>query len=245
MKVFYINHSCFVVTLPSRNLIFDYYEGEDGSGKNRIEEVFEQLNPNIPIFIFVSHKHHDHFSYDIFKWVTRFQKVQFFLSKDCKMSENYRKKIGISQETEKHICYLGKNQIYELEDMSIQTLTSTDEGVAFCIECDGKSIYHAGDLNWWTWKGETEEEFEKMKKQFQGEIEKIEGRHFDIAFLPLDPRQEERFYWGFHYFMKNTDTDMAYPMHFWGEIDVIQQLNNLDCTKEYQDKIAKTEWYEK
>ena len=36
----------------------------------------------------------------------------------------------------------------------IRTLKSTDEGVAFLVEAEGKSIYHAGDLNWWYWEGE-------------------------------------------------------------------------------------------
>ena len=111
------------------------------------------------------------------------------------MSQNYRRKIGMPIEAEKCILYMGKNQTYELKNIRVQTLTSTDEGVAFFIECEGKSIYHAGDLNWWTWKGETKEEFLEMKKRFQGEIQKIKGKYFDLAFLPLDPRQEEKFYW--------------------------------------------------
>ena len=83
-----------------------------------------------------------------------------------------------------------------------------------------------------------------MKKRFQGEIQKIKGKYFDLAFLPLDPRQEEKFYWGFDYFMRNTNTKLAYPMHFWGELEVIERIKNLDCAKEYWDKIAKTEWYQ-
>lgn len=244
MEVFYIYHSCFVIKLCSMNLVFDYYEGEDGNGKQRIEQVFAQLDCELPFYVFVSHKHRDHFSHEIFKWITRFHNIQFFLSKDCKMSQNYRRKIGMSIEAEKCILYMGKNQTYESKNIRVQTLTSTDEGVAFCIECEGKSIYHAGDLNWWTWKGETKEEFLEMKKRFQGEIQKIKGEYFDLAFLPLDPRQEEKFYWGFDYFMRNTNTKLAYPMHFWDELEVIERIKNLDCAKEYRDKIAKTEWYQ-
>ena len=55
---------------------------------------------------------------------------------------------------------------------------------------------------------------------------------------------EEKFYWGFDYFMRNTNTKLAYPMHFWGELEVIERIKNLDCAKEYWDKIAKTEWYQ-
>ena len=39
----------------------------------------------------------------------------------------------------------------------IRTLRSTDEGVAFVVHYAGKTIYHAGDLNWWHWEGEPDE----------------------------------------------------------------------------------------
>ena len=64
------------------NLVFDYYEGEDGKGKQRAEQVFAQLNCDLPFYVFVSHKHRDHFSHEIFKWIIRFHNIQFFLAKD-------------------------------------------------------------------------------------------------------------------------------------------------------------------
>ena len=44
-----------------------------------------------------------------------------------------------------------------LDDIRIRTLRSTDEGVAFLVSVEGKMIYHAGDLNDWYWKEESEE----------------------------------------------------------------------------------------
>ncbi len=44
----------------------------------------------------------------------------------------------------------------------IRTLRSTDEGVAFVVHYAGKTIYHAGDLNWWHWKkGEPDEKIQR------------------------------------------------------------------------------------
>ena len=43
-----------------------------------------------------------------------------------------------------------------VDNMKIKTLESSDIGVAFLIEIEGKVIYHAGDLNWWHWDGDTE-----------------------------------------------------------------------------------------
>ena len=41
----------------------------------------------------------------------------------------------------------GKQRLYsDDEKMLVSTLASTDLGVAFIVEIDGKTIYHAGDL---------------------------------------------------------------------------------------------------
>ena len=118
-------------------------------------------------------------------------------------------------------------------------MTSTDEGVAFLLDYEGKSLYHAGDLNWWTWPGETEAEYKDMTRRFKAEMEKLAGRHLDVAFVPLDPRQEERYYWGLNYFMGITDTDRVFPMHFWGDFSVIDRLLADEVSAPYREKIHK------
>ena len=98
-------------------------------------------------------------------------------------------------------------------------------------------MYHAGDLNWWTWIGETEKEYEDMTRRFQAEIEKLRGHHFDAAFVPLDPRQEERYFWGLDYFMRATDTALVFPMHFWGDFSVIDRLLAEEVSEPYREKV--------
>lgn len=72
----------------------------------------------------------------------------------------------------------------------VRTMKSTDEGVAFLVECGGKRIYHAGDLNNWVWSGEPEADNLCMSENYRLELEKMKGNHVDVAFVPLDPRQE-------------------------------------------------------
>jgi len=108
------------------------------------------------------------------------------------------------------------------------------------VTAEGKTIYHAGDLNLWIWDGESESDNKNMSDRFEVEMKKIEGRHFDVAFLPLDPRQGNLFYRGFDYFMRNTDTDSVYPMHFWEESSVIDRIKAMDCSEPYRHKIAQT-----
>lgn len=76
-----------------------------------------------------------------------------------------------------------------------------------------------------------------QEKRFEEEINKIKNRHFDAAFVVLDPRQGEEFYLGFDYFMKNTNTDKVFPMHFWGDSSVIERLKEMKCSEDYRNKI--------
>ena len=63
-----------------------------------------------------------------------------------------------------------------------------------------------------------------MTHDFLAQMALIEGRRFDAAFLPLDPRQEADYAEGFNHFMRHTDTAQAWPMHFWEDFSVFQRL---------------------
>ncbi len=232
MKITYIHHSSFSVEFDAAVFLFDYFEGE--------LPVFPKEKE---LVVFASHRHHDHFDRSVFCLAEEYPSVRFILSKDIRMSENYRRRMGISDEMAERVAYVGKNQTQELwvggRPLRMETLASTDEGVAFVLEYEGKRLYHAGDLNWWTWIGETEAEYEDMTRRFQAEMKKLEGCHFDAAFVPLDPRQEERYFWGFDYFMRTTDTDAAFPMHFWGDFSVIGRLLSDPVSESYGERVQR------
>ncbi len=227
MKITYIFHSSFCVELEQCILLFDYFKG-----------TIPQFPSEKKIYVFVSHKHYDHFDRAIFTLASQYPNIQFILSNDLKMNEKYLERMEIPEVAWDKIIYVKKNDIIEFgEDFKVETLRSTDEGVAFIVTTQGKVIYHAGDLNWWTWKGETKEEYETMTKQFQDEIHRIENRYFDVAFLPLDPRQEENYYLGFDYFMKHTNTQKAIAMHFWEQPEVIDKIKQEPEAISYQERI--------
>lgn len=231
MNVQYIKHSGFLVEFEKSIFIFDYYKGE-------------LLLPKTSkhIYFFVSHKHADHFSFKIFEYAKEHNSITFILSNDMKMNEKYMDRKEVPVEARDHIVYAHKNERFVLDQMvTVETLASTDEGVAYMIDYNenGKvtKLYHAGDLNWWTWIGETKEEYENMKRSFFNEMKKIEGRDFDCAFVPLDPRQGERFWWGMDAFMKSADAKIVFPMHCWEDYTVIPKLRKMEEAKEYCDKI--------
>lgn len=176
MRVTYIYHSCFCVELDEMTLLFDYYKGE-----------LPKFNAEKQVYVFASHKHYDHFDKKIFELALKYPKIKFVLSHDIRMNEKYMERVNVPVEARDKILYVKSNEVYELEEnFKLETLKSTDAGVAFLVRTKEAIIYHAGDLHWWTWEGETKEEYEAMTKAYCAEIEKLKDISIDVAFLPLD-----------------------------------------------------------
>ena len=203
IKVTYLDHSGFLVELEDAYFLFDYYKGR-----------LPQIDLEKKMFVFVSHVHHDHYRKDIFNLRKHFREIRYVLSSDIEIK------------AEKDIVQMQPNEKKEVMGAEIRTLRSTDEGVAFVVHYAGKTIYHAGDLNWWHWEGEPKSWNRNMEVNFKREIDSMKGRKIDIAFVPLDPRQEEAYYMGMDYFIKNVGANEIYPMHFWGEPRIIDRYKS-------------------
>ena len=177
MKVTYIGHSGFLAEFSHCCCLFDYYEGK-----------IPDLDKDKPLFIFVSHRHQDHFNPEIFH-ITGPGKIHYILSSDTKRYMRDRLDLpGLHfMKAEENLSLTWGDGAYSL---SVKTLRSTDCGVAFLIHTEGKDIYHAGDLNWWVWPGESKQYNNNMTANFKRYTEPLKGLDLFAAFLPLDPRQE-------------------------------------------------------
>ncbi len=226
MKVTYIYHSGFAIELEHCVLLFDYYLGE-----------LPQWDKNKTIYAFVSHKHKDHFSLKIFDLVSRYDNVYFLLGSDVKLSEKYLERNHISSSVKNRITNIGKRKEILLHDLKIKTLRSTDAGVAFIVEAEGKVIYHAGDLNWWHWEGETLLYNQDMEKKYKKEIDDIKDISFDVAFVPLDPRLEKAYGFGMDYFLENIQVKWVFAMHMWEEYSYIDKYKQTTIGSRYSNKI--------
>ena len=123
----------------------------------------------------------------------------------------------------------------EVAGIKIETLRSNDMGVAFLVKVEGKTIYHAGDLNWWHWNGESEEDNEYYKKTFQDEMKYLEGKKIDLAFMLLDPRQEDKYCWGMNYFLEHTDSKVVFPMHCFEHYNINHHYLNCEDGRRWKD----------
>lgn len=218
MKVTYLGHSGFFLEVEDACFLFDYYKGE-----------IPEPDRGKKLFVFVSHGHYDHYRKEIFALRERYDQVRYLISSDIFVREA------------EDILSVKPNEETEVLGCRIRTLRSTDEGVAFLLKYGGRTIYHAGDLNWWHWEEETEEYNTAMRRAYQSEINKLQGEKIDLAFVPVDPRLGEQYCWGLDCFMKRTDTKRVFPMHFWDNYAVFDRLALEKCAQDYEDRIVRIE----
>lgn len=236
MVITYIHHSSFLAELSGMYLLFDYTEGE-----------IPPLKAEKPLLVFASHRHGDHFSPRIFDLAKSHPLIRYVLSDDIFASR-------IPAQLDAVTDQFGPGEIIRLElpgrgkdmpdageqEVEIHTFRSTDEGVAFLIAAEGSVIYHAGDLNDWVWEGEPEEDNRKMHEAYMKELRNIADTKLlpDVAFVPLDPRQEQDFYLGMDEFMHVVGAKTVFPMHFWGDFSVTAKLRALPCAESYHGQLV-------
>lgn len=214
MKVSYLHHSGFAVEGEAAVLLFDYYT--EGGRK-------PYFNPAAygekAIYVFVSHAHEDHYDRRILDWAAQFPNIAYILSADIRTEADFAGRVYRMKPHER----------LELEGLSIETSESNDEGVAFLVKLEGKTIFHAGDLNWWHWNGEPDAFNEDIRRSYTTEIDRLQGEEIDIAFVPADLRLEDKYCWAVDYFMRRIGAKALFPMHFWGRFEVCGMLRE----KEY------------
>ena len=163
MKVTYIHHSGFLVETDSFYYIFDYYTG-----------TVPTLDPDKKVIVFSSHAHADHYNPEIFSILSSMgMNFQAMLAKDIS-PKKYPEGIYATK--------VYANKTYEIENVKIETLQSTDAGVAFVVRDPEGVIYHSGDLNDWAWDGEPEQYNRQMTGSYRHEINKLANEKIDIAF---------------------------------------------------------------
>ncbi len=222
MNILFIHHSCFVVELDTKVLVFDYFDGKRVSGY-RFTGKLPVYDADTPMYFFASHKHQDHFDMDIYRLADYYENIHYIISKDAKLSPNFLKKHGIDPSIREKITYVTHGEQYTVDDVRIKTYLSTDAGVAFDVEADGKRIYHAGDLNNWYWEGAGDLINGKMERVYKHQLGKMEAVYYDAAFVVLDPRLEQHKFKGFDYFLKNISAKYVFPMHCWQNFGVIDE----------------------
>ena len=168
MKITHIFHSGFMVEMEKSVLLFDWYRGK-----------LPQIPSGKRLYVFCSHAHEDHYSPMIWSLQKIVPEVTYIL--DAGIPDAAR-------HPEAEVITVEPRQAYAAGPLRIRTLTSTDMGVAFYIETEGKRIYHAGDLNVWYWFDEPLADNISSEKRCRAEMQYLS----DILRGEKGPRKEQK-----------------------------------------------------
>ena len=114
MQVIFIHHSCFLVEVDEKVLIFDWFAGDRVNGYTFGGQIPE-YEPDTPIYVFASHKHRDHFDMDVLHWAERYSNIHYIFSKDCRMSPHFLEKHGFDLSVRELITYVSPCEKYQVD----------------------------------------------------------------------------------------------------------------------------------
>ena len=223
MNITFLYHSSFLVELSGCTLLFDWYGGP-----------VPDYDRSKPLYVFASHHHGDHYAPEIFAQLGM-DNVWYVLANCIRLSAKRKAALGID---DSHVFRLAAGRHLSLGGLDIQTYRSTDAGVAFLVEVEGKTLFHAGDLHWWHWAEEDAAWNQAMERDFKKECAKLQGKPVDVGFFVLDPRQEGEFWWGFDWWMRAMEVKHAFPMHSWEDYTLVKTFRTLPCSAPYRDRVV-------
>lgn len=232
----YIWHDCFLLRTDTGLFVFDFWKmpspdksaaGSDihivsKGGAEEFGSYMAQLAENRRVYVIVSHHHKDHFNRGVFGWSRYINDIHYIISKDTARSSHYIFKEGSSYSGKyrldaNQITILRPGEIYEDNGVCIHAFGSTDTGNSYVVETEGRSYFHAGDLNAWIWKDESDEqEVRQALCAFKAEVRKIAEQFptIDYAMFPVDGRIGRDWWEGAGIFARMVDVKNFIPMHF-------------------------------
>ena len=206
IAVEYLGGSGFLLTIGETGLLFD--ASEHGADK-RILPDQQTLAAYRRLYVFISHRHEDHFSETVYGLCG--ENAVYIVGYDVPQPHRgVRMKPGEEQ---------GFGPVH------VRAFGSTDEGVSFLVAYAGIQIFHAGDLNLWHWRDESSvTEIEAAERAFYDCVAPIPTEGIDLAFFPVDPRQGSMYDAGAGYFVMTVKPRILIPMHFQGRGDVAMRF---------------------
>ena len=207
MRLVYIYHSGFALEADGFSILIDYFKDSDPDpAKGYVRS--ELLKRAGTLYILASHFHPDHFNPEVLKWKEQKPDIKYIFSKDILKRRRAKADDAI---------YLKKGDAYQDELLTIKAFGSTDVGISFLIETEGRRIFHAGDLNNWHWSEEsTEEEIRKANGDFLAEVKYLKEKvpNIDLVLFPVDRRMGKDYMKGAKQFIEQIKTTIFVPMHF-------------------------------
>lgn len=213
MQIYYLRHSAVAVVLDKTLLVFDCFLCENrGLELGSVSE--NDLRNAQSVYAFASHSHSDHFNKCIFGWEKVNPKTTYILDSTIKHEKSIPEKT----------VYLHNGETFEDGYLKAEEFGSTDIGGSFYVQCEGISIFHAGDFNYWHWRDDGDEKYSRQTKIFfDRELEKIKYGigNVDVAFFPVDSRMGSGYDEGADIFIEAIKPGVFIPIHMNGFKDAL------------------------
>ncbi|MBN2879342.1 MAG: MBL fold metallo-hydrolase [Clostridia bacterium] len=201
-------HSGFSIEFDNYFMLFDFYKGTLPAAETEKAE-----KP----FVFVSHGHADHYNESVLSLKNNNPDTVYIMPKDLAVSEE--------------VIYMLPDQKLNIKGILIETFDSTDEGLCYLITYKGVKIFHAGDLNLWSWRNDSKpREIVESEKSFYRIVNKIlrTTDKIDIAFFPVDHRMVDFYEEGAVRMLRSFEITHFFPMHMWKKYsaaDILDKYN--------------------
>jgi L-ascorbate metabolism protein UlaG (beta-lactamase superfamily) len=215
IEITYIFHNCFIVKHPARTFLFDY-PADEFLDEARRAAIISKIQ-DTDLYLFSSHNHHDHFNRNSLNLGAYTKSLTCVLSKDIiKSNRQYR---------DCPSCYkVEADQSYTIQDFTVDTFRSNDEGVAFLLHLGETNLYFGGDLANWDWDDNTKEEHRFLVEYFGEVLQKLKKWPIQIAFSNADQRLPN--WTGAAQFIEIVKPGLFVPMHVMGETELIGRFLN-------------------
>lgn len=219
----FIWHDCFVLETPTFAAVFDFWkDGRRPASSSEPPAFLAVIDPEKPLYVFVSHHHKDHFHRSVFSWEQIHPSIRFIISKDTERAVRFmlRKDTVYSgfKPTRDKVTVMRPGETWTDGRIKVDAFGSTDTGNSYLMRTDTDiTVFHAGDLNAWIWKDESSsEEVKEALDTYLGIVRDIASRypHIDIAMFPVDSRIGTDFWTGAYHFVRIIDVGHFFPMHF-------------------------------
>ena len=169
IRCIYGGQSSFFVETEHATFVFDWYRAS-----------IPKFRKGKPIYVFISHRHSDHYNIRIFDISKDYDNVHYYMGLDIEgEAKEYYKKLCdyLPEEVDDVVEYFAGDEVYEADCGEIITLKSTDLGVAFLVKTGEFTLFHAGDLSWFSTVGSMKN-YRALLQKIEPDIAKMSDEEF-------------------------------------------------------------------
>lgn len=203
-KITYLDHSGFMIETPDVLMVFDYYRDP----AHKVTKTL-QHNPELPVVFFVSHRHKDHFSHDIWN-LGQSHKRLYIVSNDV---------VGSDVHSDMPVNWMSPGDSLEdqLGGLNVKAYGTTGHGCSFVVTTkDNKTIFHAGELGEpISHNDSAPRDIAKFKEKFTVAVNRIAAAQpsVDVAMMSVNTVDGPDFALGATEFLEKVNVVEFVPYH--------------------------------